>query len=232
MFEQRRTPHPLLLVTPQHFRFVSRQGRAQSLGQLVAGIQRFDEFVPQSVALRLRQHPGNQTGRNTRARPVQRAQVDLILQQCFVANSIAVGLRQLCSETGAPTRRHRRACERRRYATPNYVGPQRHRRTCDVSPQHIQTLMPVVEFIIFIGLEGRSTETKRLQVVAESRPDDVRRDMGSIGHTLRGHDIAAGDRLPIHGCHEPPRADGMGTSTTGTRRRRPRGSGRSIVSGE
>ena len=51
-------------------------------------------------------------------------------------------------------------------AMPDNVSPQCHIRAGDISPQHIQALVPIVELIVIIAFEACAAQAKCLDVVA------------------------------------------------------------------
>src|ERR1700722_3153425 len=62
----------------------------------------------------------------------------------------------------------------------NDVGPQDHIVACDIPPQDIQSLMPVVELFVIRRLEARACEAKCLHIVSLTGLDDALGDVRGV----------------------------------------------------
>src|SRR5580698_911742 len=101
-----------------------------------------------------------------------------------------------------------------RGATSNHLRPERHIRAADIAPQHIEALMPIVQFLIVAAFEARAPKLKHLQVVAERCPDNGRRHMSRIGDAIGGRELAAQGRCAVQRPHDPASSLGVKLLTT------------------
>jgi hypothetical protein len=69
-------------------------------------------------------------------------------------------------------------------AMANHMRPQNDALPGDVSPQNVESLVPVVELLIISRLEARAPESEGLNVVTLAGFDDALRDMRGIGNIL------------------------------------------------
>ena len=120
-------------------------------------------------------------------------QIQLVEHERFAGETMVIFFMQGIGEG----RRSRSVSRRDRIesgAMTDDVSPQRHMRAGDISPQHVQALMPIVEFIVITAFEARAAEAKSLDIVAERRPNDRGRHVSNIRNTIGRADFATQGR--------------------------------------
>src|SRR6185437_10662141 len=92
-------------------------------------------------------------------------------------------------------------CPRRPFPAPDDMAPERYLRTCDISPQDIQTLVPGVERGIIRAFKACAPELKDLNVVALCGSDDRIRNVSGVRDVRRDLKLATERRRAKRSAH-------------------------------
>ena len=118
--------------------------------------------------------------RGTRDRPIHDRQIEVIDHQ-----GLGRELREILGEE--PIRKPARHTLDREGRLPaaNEVHPERDVRAGDVSPEHVEAFVPVVEHLIVGAFKARARKLEGEHVVACVRADQLRGDVRRVRNSMR-----------------------------------------------
>jgi hypothetical protein len=127
--------------------------------------------------------------------------IDLVEHERFMREAIVVLAMQGVGKESIRTTGLLR-CRIDSGAAPDDVRPESHIRASNISPQHIEPLVPIVEFIVIATFETGTAEPKCLEVISESGPYDRRRHVSDIRYPVRRHEFPLQYRLSSQNGHD------------------------------